>query len=118
MGLGRHLQSRGAVLEKALCPKVLSLDGGIVRVRVEEDRRAQEGLWGIRWSDRCGQVTPYRHLYVHRDTQTLMICVLRNLKEEIKVQRLLPGCVTAYISCEMRGGKKFQNTVIPHFVVF
>ena len=52
MGWGREFQSRGAVLEKALCPKVLSLDGGIVRVREEEDRRAREGRWGIRRSDR------------------------------------------------------------------
>ena len=50
-GWGREFQSRGAVLEKALSPKVLSLDGGTVRVRVEEDRRAQEGRWGIRRSD-------------------------------------------------------------------
>ena len=50
-GWGREFQSRGAVLEKALSPKVLSLDGGTVRVRVEEDRRAQEGRWAIRRSD-------------------------------------------------------------------
>ena len=51
-GWGRVFQSRGAVLEKALSPKVLSLDGGMVRVRVVEDWRAREGRWGIRRSDR------------------------------------------------------------------
>ena len=44
-GWGREFHSRGAVLEKALSPKVLSLDGGTVRVRVEEDWRAQKGRW-------------------------------------------------------------------------
>ena len=52
MGWGREFQSRATVLEKALCPKVLSLDGGKVRVREEEDRRAWERRWGIRMSDR------------------------------------------------------------------
>ena len=52
MGWGREFQSWGAVLEKALCPKVLSLDGGIVRVREEGDQRARKGRWGIRRSDR------------------------------------------------------------------
>ena len=52
MGLGREFQSWGAVLEKVLSPKVLSLDDGIVRVREEEDRRAREGRWRIRRSDR------------------------------------------------------------------
>ena len=51
-GWGREFQSRGAVLEKALSPKVLSLDGRTVRVRVEEDLRVQEGRWGMRRSDR------------------------------------------------------------------
>ena len=51
-GLGREFQSRGAVLEKALSPKVLSLDGRTVRVRVEEDLRVREGRWGMRRSDR------------------------------------------------------------------
>ena len=51
-GLGREFQSRGAVLEKALSPKVLSLDGWTVRVRVEEDLRVREGRWGMRRSDR------------------------------------------------------------------
>ena len=49
---GREFQSRGAVLEKALSPKVLSLVGRTVRVRVEEDLRVQEGRWGMRRSDR------------------------------------------------------------------
>ena len=47
-GWRKEFQSQGADLEKALSPKVLSLDGGIVRVRVEEDRRAREGQCGIR----------------------------------------------------------------------
>ena len=51
-GWGRESQSRGAVLEKALSPKVLSLDGRTVRVRVEEDLRVGEGRWGMRRSDR------------------------------------------------------------------
>ena len=38
--------------EKALSPKVLRRDDGMVRVRVEEDRRAREGRWGMRRSDR------------------------------------------------------------------
>ena len=49
---GREFQSRGAVLEKALSPKVLSLDGRTVRMRVEEDLRVREGRWGMRSSDR------------------------------------------------------------------
>ena len=49
---GREFQSRGAVLEKALSPKVLSLDGRTVRMRVEEDLRVREGRWGMRRSDR------------------------------------------------------------------
>ena len=51
-GWGREFQSRGADLENALSQKVFSLDGGKVRVRVEEDQRAREGRWGIRRSDR------------------------------------------------------------------
>ena len=51
-GWGREFQSRGAVLEKALSPKVLSLDGRTVRMRVEEDLRVREGRWGMRRSDR------------------------------------------------------------------
>ena len=46
-GWGREFHSRGAVLEKALSPNVFSLDGGTVKVRVEEDRRAREGRWGM-----------------------------------------------------------------------
>ena len=42
-GWGREFQSRGAVLEKALSPKVFSLDGRTVNVREEEDLRAREG---------------------------------------------------------------------------
>jgi len=42
-GLGREFQSRGAVREKAMLPKDLSLDVGTVRKRVEEDRRARVG---------------------------------------------------------------------------
>ena len=45
-GWGREFQSRGAVREKALSPKDLSLDLGNVRERVEEDRRARVGRWG------------------------------------------------------------------------
>lgn len=51
-GWGREFHSRGAALEKALSPNVFSLEGGTVRVRVEEDRRAREGRWGMRRSDR------------------------------------------------------------------
>ena len=51
-GWGREYHSQGGVLEKAMSLKVLSPDGGMVRVRVEEDRRAREGRWGIRRSDR------------------------------------------------------------------
>ena len=51
-GWGREFQSRGAVREKALSPKVLSLDRRTVRVRVEEDLRVREGQWGMRRSDR------------------------------------------------------------------
>ena len=40
-GWGREFQSRGAVREKALSPKVLSLDRRTVRVRVEEDLRVR-----------------------------------------------------------------------------
>ena len=53
-GWGREFQSRGAVLERALSPEGLSLDGRTVRVRVEEDRRVREGRWGMRRSDRKG----------------------------------------------------------------
>ena len=49
-GWGREIQSRGAVLEKALSPNVLSLDGRTERV--EEDLRVWEGRWGMRRSDR------------------------------------------------------------------
>ena len=38
--------------EKALLPKDLSFDLGNVRERVEEDRRARVGRWGMRRSDR------------------------------------------------------------------
>ena len=48
-GWGREFQSRGAVLEKALTPKVFS-DGRTDRVRVEDDRRAWEVRWGMRRS--------------------------------------------------------------------
>ena len=53
-GWGREFQSRGAVREKALSPKVLSLDRRTVRVRVEEDLRVREGQWGMRRSHRAG----------------------------------------------------------------
>ena len=49
---GREFQSRGAVRENALSPKVFNRDIGIVRVRVEEERVAREGRWGRRRSDR------------------------------------------------------------------
>ena len=49
---GREFQSRGAAREKARSPKDLSLDVGVVRERVEEDRRARVGRWGMRRSDR------------------------------------------------------------------
>ena len=42
-GGGRGFQSQGAVLKKALSLKVLSLGGGTVRVREEEDLRVGEG---------------------------------------------------------------------------
>ena len=42
-GWGRGFQSWAADMENALSPKVLSLDGGKVRVRVEEDLGAREG---------------------------------------------------------------------------
>ena len=51
-GWGRKFHSRDAVLEKALSLKVLSLDDGTVRVRVEAIRKAWGGRWGIRRSDR------------------------------------------------------------------
>ena len=51
-GWGREFQSRGVVREKALSPKVLNLDVGTVRERVEEDRKARVGRWGMRRSDR------------------------------------------------------------------
>ena len=41
-GWGREFQSRGAVREKALSTKVLSLDRRTVRVRVEEDLRVRD----------------------------------------------------------------------------
>ena len=53
-GWGREFQSLGAVREKALSPKDLSFDLGNVRDRVEEDRRARVGRWGMRRSDRQG----------------------------------------------------------------
>ena len=40
---GSEFHKRGAVREKALSPKLLSLEGCTVRVRVEEDRRVREG---------------------------------------------------------------------------
>ena len=49
-GWRREFQSRGAVREKALSPKVLNLDRRTVRV--EEDLRVREGQWGIRRSER------------------------------------------------------------------
>ena len=49
---GREFQSRGAAREKARSPKVLSLDEGMVRVAVEEDRSVREGRWGMRRSVR------------------------------------------------------------------
>ena len=49
---GREFHNRGAAREKALSPKVFSLEVCTVRERVEEDRRALGGLWGMRRSDR------------------------------------------------------------------
>ena len=42
-GWRKEFHRRGAVLEKALSPKVFSLDGRTVNVREEEDLRAREG---------------------------------------------------------------------------
>ena len=73
---GREFQRRGAVREKALSPNVLRRDDGMVRVRVEEDRRVREGRWGMRRSDRYGGARWWRALKVRSSILKFMRCLM------------------------------------------